>query len=81
MTEFLRQVAKYPSRPHRALSGALSGFFFLGLTVQPCGEPRGSSLGFDFLSVEVIQVEKKAHLSQRLNLCQRSVPSSIRGRF
>ncbi len=49
--------------------------------MQPCGKPCGSSVGFDFLNVEVIQVEKKAHLSQRLNLCQWSVTSSIRGRF
>ncbi len=32
---------------------------FLGLTVQPCDEPCGSAAGFDFLTVEVIQIGKK----------------------
>lgn len=49
--------------------------------MQPCREPCGSTVGFDVLSVEVIQVEKKAHLSQRLNLCQWPVTSSRRGKF
>jgi len=40
-----------------------------------------SSVGFDVLNVEIIQVEKKAYLYQRLNLCQWSVKSSILGRF
>jgi hypothetical protein len=32
---------------------------FLGLTVQPCGEPCGSAAGFDFLTVELIQTENQ----------------------
>jgi hypothetical protein len=32
-------------------------------------EPCDSTVGFDFSKVEFIQVEKKTHLSQRLNLC------------
>jgi len=27
--------------------------------VQPCGEPCGSAAAFEFLTVEVIQIEKK----------------------
>jgi len=33
---------------------------FSGLTVQPCGEPCGSVIGFDFLTVEVVEMKKKA---------------------
>jgi hypothetical protein len=29
---------------------------FLGLTVQACGEPCGPAAGFDFLTLEVIQI-------------------------
>jgi hypothetical protein len=29
-----------------------------GLTVQPCGEPCRSAVGFDFLSVRVISLKK-----------------------
>ncbi len=29
-----------------------------GLTLQPCGERCGSAAGFDFLTVEVIRIEK-----------------------
>jgi len=54
---------------------------FLGLTVQPCGEPCGSAAGFDFLTVEVIQIKKKTHSSQCLNLCQWLVACSTSGRF
>jgi hypothetical protein len=31
---------------------------FLGLTVQPCGEPYGSAAGIGFLTVRVIQIQK-----------------------
>jgi hypothetical protein len=37
---------------------------FLGLTVHPYGEPCVSAVGFDFLTVEVIQIKKK---TQSLN--------------
>jgi hypothetical protein len=36
---------------------------FLGLSVQPCGELCDPAAGFDFLTVEVIQIEKKPLLS------------------
>ncbi len=53
---------------------------FLGLTVQPCGEPCGSAAGFDFVIVEVIQIEKKKLiLPLSLNLCQWFVACSIPG--
>jgi hypothetical protein len=42
------------------MSGALSG---------PDSELCGYAAGFDFLTVEGIQIEKKAHFSQSLNLC------------
>jgi len=48
---------------------------FLGLTVQPCREPCGSVTGFDFLTVEVIQIENKTPFLQCLNLCQSVVCS------
>jgi hypothetical protein len=54
---------------------------FLGLTVQPCGEPCGSAAGFDFLTVQVIEIEKKSYFRQCLNLCQWLEPGSMIGRF
>jgi hypothetical protein len=51
---------KPKTRPHRALSAP-----FLGLTVQLCGEPCGSAAGFDFLTVELVQIEKKSLLASR----------------
>jgi hypothetical protein len=32
---------------------------FLGLPVQPCGEPCGSAAGFYFLTVEIMWIEQK----------------------
>ncbi len=52
--------AKYP--PHWALSAP-----FLGLTVQLCEEPCGSAVGFDFLVVELVQIEKKSLLVSRFH--------------
>jgi hypothetical protein len=43
---------------------------FLGQIVQPCKEPCGSVAGFAVLTVEIIQIEKKTHKSQDLNLRQ-----------
>jgi hypothetical protein len=40
--------------------------------VQPCGETCGSAAGFDFWTVEVIQIEKKTLFPQSLNLRQLS---------
>jgi len=55
----LRRDAKYP--PAQApIEPCLATF--LGLTVQPRGEPCGSASGFDFLTVEVIQIKKKTPL-------------------
>jgi hypothetical protein len=47
--------AKYPTPPPIELCPAP----FLGLTVQPCGEPCGYVTGFDFLTVVAIWLEKK----------------------
>jgi hypothetical protein len=66
--------AKYPPIEHCLAP-------FLGLTVQPCGEPCGPAAGFDFFSVEVIQIKKKTDSSQFLNLCQCFVACSTPGRF
>jgi hypothetical protein len=54
---------------------------FLGLTEQTCGDLCGSATGFDFLTVKVIEIEKKALFSQCLDLCQWSVACSIPGRI
>jgi len=43
---------------------------FPGQIVQPCKEPRRSVAGFAVLTVEIIQIEKKTHKSQDLNLRQ-----------
>jgi len=50
--------AKYP--PHRALTAP-----FLGLTVQFCREPCGCAAGFNFLTVEIVQIETKSLLASR----------------
>jgi hypothetical protein len=49
----------------------------LGLTVQPCGEP----CGFDFLTLEVIWIQKKLHYFQPLDLFLRIVQCSVLGGF
>jgi hypothetical protein len=51
---------KLNTRPHRALSAP-----FLGLTVQLCVEPCGSAAGFDLLTIELVQIEKKSLLASR----------------
>jgi hypothetical protein len=57
----LRRDAKSPPPPPQApIEPCLATF--LGLTVQPRGEPCGSASGFDFLTVEVIQIKKKTPL-------------------
>ncbi len=56
--------AKYPPR---ALSGPET------LNPKPC---RGSVGGFDFLTVQVFQIENQTHSPQCQNLCQRCVGSS-----
>jgi hypothetical protein len=74
----MRETLNYPPPPP---PGKHFPVPFLGLTVQPCGEPCGSAAGFDFLTVEVIQMKKKTHSSQCLNLCQWLVACSRPGRF
>jgi len=54
---------------------------FVGLTVQPCGEPCGSFAGFDLLTGEVIEIKKKSNCTQRLNMCQWLVPYSMLEKF
>jgi hypothetical protein len=71
-----RQDAKYSPPPIEHCPPP-----FLGLTTQPCGEPCGFAAGFGFLTVEVVELEKKACFLQRLNLCQCYVASSTPGRF
>jgi hypothetical protein len=48
--------AKYqlPPPPIKLCPGS-----FLGLTVQPCGEPCGFAAGFDFLTPQDISIRKK----------------------
>jgi hypothetical protein len=54
---------------------------FLGLTVQPYEESCGFVIGFDFLIVEVIEIKKKTHFFQSLDLNQWlawSIPKRLR---
>jgi hypothetical protein len=71
--------------PHLLLAHQVEGFFFVAWSwvlsfippppiVQPCAEPCGSAAGFDFLTAEVIQIEKNSHFTYTLNLCQCLVP-------
>jgi hypothetical protein len=77
----LRRDAKYP--PQAPSEPCLATF--LGLTVQPRGEPCGSASRFDFLTVEVIQIKKKTPLLKFMNLYQwlvaRSIPEEFRLRI
>jgi hypothetical protein len=77
--------AKYPPLPPSPIPSPppkmeLCPAPFLGLTVQGRREPC-SAVGFDFLIVRVIWIQKKSYLFQRLNLRQWIVPCSIFGTF
>jgi len=50
---------------------------FLGLIVQPRKEPCGSAAGFEFLTMEVIQIEKKTNNCQFLKLRQWLIACSV----
>jgi hypothetical protein len=62
----------HPPRSHRAPP-------FVGLTVQPCGEPCGSAAWLDFLTVEVYLNRKEIRLFWVLESMQ--VDSSMFGMF
>jgi len=49
--------------------------------VQPCGEQCGSAAEFDFLTVKVNQIKRKASFFQRPNLSQWSKAYSISVNF
>lgn len=54
---------------------------FLGMTVQPCGEPYGSAAGIGFLTVKVVQIQKKEQVLLGSEIYARSSYHVLRKRF
>jgi hypothetical protein len=69
LTLFLRLVGKVLSTPIEYYLAP-----FLSLIMHPNGKLCGSITGFDFVTIEVIQLKKKSYLLQGLKLCQWLVP-------